>query len=94
MIDLDNNTVEQLNDFYRLLWVGSGGSFISFEEDSLCSHKEAQIQIGAVENWTGDTMTRSISYSADASLLVENVSENSDYFLRACDESGNTVWES
>lgn len=94
MIDLDNSRVRHLYNIYRPFWLGSSGSFISLEDDSLRFYNEDQVQVGAVENWMGNTMARSISYARDGSLLVESVREDSRWVLRAYDGSANTIWES
>mgnify|MGYP006283636565 FL=1 len=94
MINLDNNIVKQLNNIYRALWLGNSGTFVSFDDDSVRFYNENHVPVAALENFRGNTMARNISFAGDGSLLVEGRAENSDYFLRAYDESGNTAWES
>lgn len=94
MIDLNDGATEDLHDIYRVFWVGSDGSFVTFDDDSLRFYDSNHNQVGMVENWAGNTMARPNSYALNGSILVERVKEDSIWLLRAYDNSGNITWES
>lgn len=99
MINLDNGEVRSLTGIYSAYWIGSDGSFVTFDADSLRFYDNHQTHVGSQPNWTGNTYvgSRGASYATDALVLVEKVpldGENRDSgsSIRAFDSRGDMIW--